>query len=96
MRDALLRLNPPEVADVAPVDGVRVVAKMIVGQLQPLVSSWRRWRWSVPAGVERVAWRVNRGAPWLMDDATIQALNDQEGKLLTLRADGRRSDLLLD
>jgi hypothetical protein len=31
-----------------------------------------------------------------MDDATIQALNDQEGKLLTLRADGRRSDLLLD
>jgi hypothetical protein len=35
-------------------------------------------------GVDGGGFSVHRGAPWLVDDATIHALNDQEAKLLLL------------
>ena len=65
-------LHPPEVADVAPMDGVRGVAEMVVDQLAQGLNLVKDHRQALQVGVE--------GA-WLVDDATIHALNDQEAKL---------------
>lgn len=61
-------------------DGFRVVPEVVVGELlQPL-------QFGVDGcgvgkvGVEGVWLGVHHGAPWLVDDATIHALNDQEAK----------------
>ncbi len=53
-------VHPAEVANVAPVDGIRVVAKVIVGQmLQPRQLGVDR---DFPlARIERVAWREFSG-----------------------------------
>lgn len=66
----------------APVDGVRVVAEMVVGQLLKPGQLDVDGGGAGEIGVDGSGLGVHRGASWLVDDTTIHALNDQEAKLL--------------
>ena len=64
----------------APVDGVRVVAEVVVGQLLQPFQFGVNGGSALWVGVGGSGLGVHRGAPWLVDDATIHALDDQEAK----------------
>jgi hypothetical protein len=77
-------IEPPEVTDVAPLDGVRVVAEVIVGQLLQPGQLDVDGGGAGEIGVDGSGLGVHRGAPWLVDDATIHALDDQEAKKMMM------------
>lgn len=64
------------------VDGFRVVSEVVVSQLLQPVQLDVDGGGAGEIGVEGSGLGVHRGAPWLVDDTTIHALNDQEAKLL--------------
>jgi hypothetical protein len=74
-------IHPSKVTDVAPVDGVRVVAEVVVGQLLHPGQLDVDGGGAGEIAIEGSRLDVHRGAPWFVDDATIHALNDQEAKL---------------
>ena len=61
-------------------DAVRVVAEVVVGQLLQPGQLDVDGGGACEIGVDGSGLGVHRGAPWLVDDATIHALNDQEAK----------------
>lgn len=63
-----------------PVDGVRVVAEVVVGQLLQPGQLDVDGCGAREIGVDGNGLGVHRGAPWLEDHATIHALDDQEAK----------------
>jgi hypothetical protein len=74
-------IYPLEVTDVAPLDVVRVVAEVVVGQLLQPEQLDVDGGSAGEMGIEGSWLGVHRGAPWLGDDTTIHALHDQEAKL---------------
>jgi len=74
-------IHPTKVPNVAPVDGVWVVAEMVVGQLLQPGQLDVDGGGAGEIGVDGSGLGVHRWAPCLVDDATIHALNDQEAKL---------------
>ncbi len=64
----------------ASVEGVRVVAEVVVCQLLQSGQLDVNGGSAGEIDIDRCGLDVHRGAPWLMDDATIHALNDQEAK----------------
>jgi hypothetical protein len=74
-------LHPPEIADVAPVDGIGVVTEVVVGELlQPFQPGVDRGS-AGELGVEGGLLGAHRGLRDVIDDATMNALFNQEAKL---------------
>lgn len=74
-------LHPPEVADVAPVDGVGVVAEMVIGELLQPFQLGVDGGSAGEVGLEGGLLGVHRGLRDVIDDATMNALFNQEAKL---------------
>jgi hypothetical protein len=74
-------LHSPEVADVAPMDGIGAVAKMVVGELLQSLQFGVDGGGACKVGVEGGLLGVHRGLLDVIDDATMNALFDQEAKL---------------
>lgn len=72
-------IHPPEVTDVAPVDGPRVVAELVIGQLEQGIDLVEEHCQALEIGVEGGGLGVHGGLG-LIDDVPIHALNDQEAK----------------
>ena len=87
-------IYPPDVIDVASLDGVRVMAKVLVGQLPQPGQLEVDGGGAGEIGVDGVGLGVHRGVPWWVDDTSIHAPNDQEAKKkMMLTALGRRLGL---
>lgn len=56
------------------------MAEVIVGQLAQGLDLVADQRQALQVGVDGGGLGVHRGEPWLVDGATIHALNDQEAK----------------
>ena len=74
-------LHPPEIADVAPVDGIGVVIEMVVGKLLQPFQFGVDGDGAGKVGVEGGLIGVHRGLRDVIDDTTMNALFDQEAKL---------------
>jgi len=74
-------LHPPEVANVAPMDGIGIVTEMVVGELLQPFQLGVDGGGAVEVGVEGGLLGVHRGLRDVIDDATMNALFDQEAKL---------------
>jgi hypothetical protein len=74
-------LRPPEVADVAPMDGIGVVTEMIVGELLQPFQFGVDGGGAGEVGVEGGWLGVHRGLRGVIDDKHMNALFDQEAKL---------------
>ncbi len=74
-------LHPPEVADVAPMDGIGVMTEMIVGKLLQPCQFGVDGGSAGKVGVEGGWLGVNRGLRVVIDDEHMNALFDQEAKL---------------
>jgi hypothetical protein len=74
-------IHPTKVTDVAPVDGVWVVAEMVVGELLQPFQRGVDGGGAGEVGVESGWFGVHRGLRVVIDDATMNALFDQEAKL---------------
>jgi len=62
--------------------GNRNVAEVVVGHLLQGLDLVEYAQQALKVGVEGVGLGVHCRAPWLMDDASIHALGDQEAKLV--------------
>jgi hypothetical protein len=74
-------LHPPEVADVAPMNGIGVVAEVVIGELPQPFQLGVDGSGAGEVGVEGGLFGVHRGLRVVIDDATMNALFDQEAKL---------------
>jgi hypothetical protein len=74
-------IYPPEVSDVAPMDGIRVVTEVIVGELPQPFQLGVDGGGAGEVGVEGGLLGVHHGLRGVIDDATMNALFDQEAKL---------------
>ncbi len=74
-------LHPPEVADVAPMDRIEVVTKVVVGKLLQPFQFGVDGGSAGEVGVEGGLLGVHPGLRDVIDDATMNALFDQEAKL---------------
>jgi hypothetical protein len=73
-------IHPPEVAEVAPMDGIGVVTEVVVGELlQPFQFSVDGGS-ACEVGVEGGLLGVHRWLRGVIDDATMNALFNQEAK----------------
>ena len=77
------RFHPPEVTDVAPMDGIGVMTKMVVGELLHPFQFGVDGGSAGEVGVEGGLLGVYRGLRDVIDDTTMNALFDQEAKLFT-------------
>ena len=73
-------LRPPEVADVTPMDGIGVMAEVIVGELLQPFQLGVDGGGVGKIGVEGGWLGVHRGLRDVSDDTTMNALFDQEAK----------------
>jgi len=73
--------HPSEIADVAPMDGIGVVTKVVVGELLQPFQFGVDGGSAGEVGVEGGWLGVHRGLRGVIDDITINALFDQEAKL---------------
>jgi hypothetical protein len=78
-------LRPPEIADVAPVDGIGVVTEVVVGKLLQPFQFGVDGGSAGEVGIEGVLLGIHRGLRDVIDDATMNALFNQEAKLLLNR-----------
>ena len=76
-------LYPPEVADVAPMDGIGVVTEVVFGELLQPFQLGVDGDSAAEVGVEGGLLGVRRGLRDVIDDTDMNALFDQEAKLLT-------------
>jgi hypothetical protein len=74
-------LHSPQVADVAPMDGIGVMTEVVVGELLQPFQFGADGGGAGEVGVEGGWLGVHRGLRVVIDDATIQALFDQKAKL---------------
>jgi hypothetical protein len=77
------RLHPPEIANVAPMDSIGVVTEMVVGELLQPFQFGVDGGSAGEVGVEGGLLGVHRGLRDVIDDATMNALFDQEAKLFS-------------
>ena len=77
------RLHPPEIADVAPMDGIGVVTEVVVGELLQPLQLGVNGGGASEVGIEGGWLGVHRGLQVVIDDATMNALFDQEAKQIT-------------
>jgi hypothetical protein len=70
------RLHPPEIADVAPVDGIGVVTEVVVGKLLQPFQFGVDGGSACKVGVEGGLLGVHRGLRDVIDDVTMNALFD--------------------
>jgi len=75
-------IHPPEIADVAPVDGVGVMAKVVVGELLQPFQFGMDGGGAGEVGVEGGWLGVHRGLRSVIDDTSMNALFDQKAKLI--------------
>lgn len=74
-------LHPSEVADVAPMDRIGVMAEVVIGELLQPFQFGVDGGGVGEVGVEGCLLGVHRGLRDVIDDATMNALFDQEAKL---------------
>lgn len=73
-------LHPPEVADVAPMDGIGVMAEVVIGELLQPLQLGVDGGGAGEVGVEGGLLGVHRGLRDVIDDKHMNALFDQEAK----------------
>jgi hypothetical protein len=78
-------LHSPEVADVAPMDGIGVVTKVVVGELLQPFQFGVDGGSAGEIGVEGGWLGVHLGLLVVIDDKHMNALFDQEAKLFLMR-----------
>jgi hypothetical protein len=83
-------LHPPEVANVALMDGIRIMAKMVVGELLQLSQFGVDGGGAGEVGVGGGLLGVHRRLRDVIDDMDMNALFDQEAKLF-LPDEGQKS-----
>jgi hypothetical protein len=81
-------INPPEVADVAPMDGIWVVTEVVIGELLQLFQLGVDGSGAGEIGVEGGWLGVHRGLRDVIDDKHMNALFDQEAKLFLAEIHG--------
>ena len=79
------RCYPTAVIDEVPVDGVRVMAEVVIVQLLQPGQTHVNGGGASEIDVDGSGLGVHRGARWQMDDTTIHSLKDQEAKLLFIK-----------
>jgi hypothetical protein len=78
-------IHPPEVADMAPVDGVGIVTEMVIGELLQPFQLGVDGGSAGEVGVEGGWLGVHRGLRVVIDDTDMNALFDQEAKQNLIR-----------
>jgi hypothetical protein len=76
------RLHPPEIADVAPVNGIGAVTEVVVGKLLQPFQFGVDGGSAGEVGVEGGLLGVHHGLRDVIDDTAMNALFNQEAKLL--------------
>jgi hypothetical protein len=74
-------LYPPEVADVAPMEGIGIVTEIVIGELFQPLKFGVDGGGAGKVGVEGGWLGVHRGLRGVIDDTDMNALFDQEAKL---------------
>ena len=79
------RCYPTAVIDEVPVDGVRVMAEVVIVQLLQPGQTHVNGGGASEIDVGGSGLGVHRGARWQMDDTTIHSLKNQEAKPLFIK-----------
>lgn len=77
-------LHPPEVADVAPMDGIGVVTEVVIGELPQPFQPGSDGGDAGKCGVEGGLLGVHRRLREVIEDTTMNALFNQEAKLFAI------------